>query len=88
MKVYVKKIKKNEGKELFKGEKLAIIEILTKDKLRYTYNLIGCYDHIEIGQELMIYSTKTQKFLYYGYIINKDKKIVNENTINDFLVLK
>lgn len=80
-KLYVIKESNKSGKEIFEGQnyKLATID-------RKLYNLVGDID-IDKPEEVMIYSSKTERPLHYA-IIRNTNRTVNSKTKGSFLVLK
>ena len=87
-KMYIEKINKWQGIELFKGQKIATILIPNKHGIYKAYNLVGNYGSFNINEKIPLYSSKTQRFLYNGMIREDNIRIVDDNTIGDYIVIK
>lgn len=87
-KMFIEKLTKVQGQELFKGQKIATILIPNKHGIYKAYNLVGNYGAFNINEKIPLYSSKTQRFLYNGIIKEDNIRIVDDNTIGDYVVIK
>lgn len=87
-KMYIEKLTKAQGQELFKGQKVSTILIPNKKGIYKAYNLIGDYSCFNISEKIPLFSYKTQRPLYYGIIKEDNIRVVDDNTIGDYIVLR